>query len=184
MKEIYLPETACKMVKAILKRGEPAVIRQNVLLACDGNRLGVYKLNDTVDKPTYVTPDILDTKGTHVRIMDNYMLTYGDSKYKQIAYDQAFLYDATFCDLYYDHEFFRAPYIKAILNWHNVNWKSVIPADSKMNAPFSKVTPFAQIAEIIDKMDAKQANVNMLKDDCAIITVSENCIVVVMGYRY
>lgn len=184
MKEIYIPDTACKMVKALLKRGEPAVIRQNVILASDGCRLGVHKLNDSVQKPIYVTPDILDPKGTYIRVMDGYMLAYGDSKQKKVAYDESYLYDATFCDIHIDNEFYTAPFIKGMLRWHNVKWKNVIPMDSKMDSPFSRITPFAQIAEIIEKMDAKDANVNMVSDECAIVTASENCIVVVMGYRY
>lgn len=184
MNEIYIPDTACKMVKALVKRGEPAVIRQNVILASDGRRLGVHKLNDSVKKPIYVTPDILDSKGTYIRVMDGYMLAYADSKLKRVAYDESYLYDATFCDIHIDNEFYVAPFIKGMLQWHNVKWKNVIHTESKMNSPFSRITPFAQIAEIVEKMDAKDANVNMISEDCAIITASENCIVVVMGYRY
>lgn len=187
MKEIYLPESACKMAKAILKRGEPAIIRQNIFLACDGNRMGVHKLMDSVEKPIYVTPDILDNKGTYIRIMDGYMLTYGDSKHKRISYDESCLYDATFCDLYMNNEFYVAPFIKSSLCWHDVNWKFVCDSYTETSG-FTMEMPFGQVSDIITKMDAKNAIVNLRKDKhnrpCAVITVSENCIVFVMGYQY
>lgn len=188
MQKYYLPETACKMVKAILGKNHPAVLMGDVLMATDGNRMGIFRTGFNVETPVMICPDMLTASGTHVELHEEYMLTYGDSKWKTDTWSEYIsgVYDGSYYKVWKDYNCIR-PYLKDVTDrrYANVKWKAPLLYEGTV-VPFDRTVPFIQVGEILDKMDAKNAIVQMVKQgntSLILITVSEDCFIVVMPYR-